>query len=763
MRPDAVADHNGEGTMPQAAGTLRLHANLQFYRFRKRRVNARLRDGLYLVAVAMHHNNLMDEAILSMAMKNSLAAVLALALAAPIAGNAAAQSPLPAVGELPVPTPRPDAGGTDATTTSTIRPASVVNASSINTAPKIAPVRGSLEEGLDALTTKDARRALAIRAGMAPGSLDRKILAWTIALSGQEDIPSGEIAAISRDLPDWPGHAAMRRHGEEAMARENPPAQTVISAFGNSRPESVEGAILLARAHLSRGNKKAANAAIAPIWHGERLSKAEERDILNQVGTVLSREDHRIRMHAMFYRGYEDEGLRMGGLAEQASLARARHAVNERSKDAASKIKAVEPSSQRDIGYTFARIRQARITDEYREAARLLLASPRDPSVLINGDAWWEERKRVARGLLDEGDARTAYRLVSEHSAQSATDRVEAEFHSGWIALRFLNDAARARTHFEKIIQISSTPISLSRGHYWLARASSGPAATEHYRKAARHAGSFYGQLAAQHLGQRQLALSNPRPSAGEWSRFASRELVQAIIKLEEAGYDWRAKVIYRHLAETLQSAGELAILAARAEKRGDNTLALQVGKIAHSRGLDVDTVSWPIGAIPANSKIGKTGTALAYSIARQESAFNVAAVSHANARGLLQLLPDTAKMMAKKTGQKYSYKRLTTDASYNASLGAAYLSEQLDNFGNSYILTFVGYNAGPGRSRNWVEKYGDPRGKPIHEVVDWVERIPFNETRNYVQRVMENYQIYKTRLAGGRLDIEGDLRFGRR
>ena len=232
---------------------------------------------------------------------------------------------------------------------------------------------------------------------------------------------------------------------------------------------------------------------------------------------------------------------------------------------------------------------------------------------------------------------------------------------------------------------------------------------------------------------------------------------------LEDAGREWRADLIYRDLADRLTDADELALLAWRAEKRGDNTLALQIGKLAHVRGLEVDTVSWPIGAIPDKARIGDTGRALAYAIARQESAFNVSAVSPANAKGLLQLLPGTAKMMAKKTGLKYSSKKLVTDPAYNATLGSAYLSEQLDTFGNSYILTFAGYNAGPGRVKEWIGTYGDPRGKPIEEVVDWVERIPFTETRNYVQRVMENYQVYKARIARSNLDIVGDLRFGRR
>ena len=208
-------------------------------------------------------------------------------------------------------------------------------------------------------------------------------------------------------------------------------------------------------------------------------------------------------------------------------------------------------------------------------------------------------------------------------------------------------------------------------------------------------------------------------------------------------------------------SPGELALLAAMAEKRGDHFLALRVGKIAMSRGLDIGALSHPVGVIPASANISGAGKALAYAIARQESEFNVGAVSGAGARGLLQLLPGTAKEVAKKSGLPYSKARLTTDAGYNATLGAAFLSEQLGRFDGSYVLTFAGYNAGPRRAQDWVKKYGDPRGQGIDAVVDWIERIPFTETRGYVQRVMENYEVYKMRLSG-KFDIVDDLVNGR-
>ncbi|MEC9343355.1 MAG: transglycosylase SLT domain-containing protein [Pseudomonadota bacterium] len=685
---------------------------------------------------------------------------------------------VPPAASVPVPSPRPAYSpdpiafiAVPATDNQTVSSVSAISRLLVqNPAPVagtsravVTPVAGSLKSGLDALSSKDARKALAIRAGMQAGSLERKLLAWSIAMSGLPDIPSAEIAAIAGDLPDWPGQRAMRIYSERALADEKPSARAIVSAFGNRSPESVDGAILLAKAHLALNNRKAANAVIAPFWRGDVLSNSQKSRIEDEVGEALTRDDHRVRMAMLFYRERVSEGIATAKLAGQTSLAKAWGAVIRNEKNAAALLDAVPLGDRADPAYLFARMKFHRRAGNYSEAAKLIVKAPRDAAALVEPDEWWVERRILSRGLIDEGNARVAYTVAAGHAAESPDKQAEAEFHAGWYALRFLNDSKRAAKHFQVILDISSTPISQARGHYWLGRALGGARGVEHFRAAARHVGTYYGQLAAQSLGVRSLPVSSPKPGAAARERFESHELVRDIMALEAADEDWRAGIIYRELAAQIDDPEMLALLAWRAEKRGDNTLALQVGKIAHRRGLEVDTVSWPIGAIPDKARIGDTGRALAYAIARQESAFNVGAVSPANAKGLLQLLPGTAKMMARKTGLKYSSQRLVTDPAYNATLGSAYLSEQLETFGNSYILTFAGYNAGPGRVKEWLETYGDPRGKPIEEVVDWVERIPFTETRNYVQRVMENYQVYKARIAGSRLDIVGDLRYGRR
>lgn len=660
--------------------------------------------------------------------------------------------------QIPVPQPRPTFSQT-----AVLKP-EPSGTLRLNREPtSISAIKGTLEQGLNAVSTGDGNRALAIRAGLKAGSLDRKIPAWAVALSGNSAIASSDIANIATDLSAWPGQKVMRSNVEKSLARENLSPNEVVSVFASSPPKSVEGATTLAKAYLALGNSRKANRSIAPFWRAERLDRKTEAYVLDNAGRALTRDDHRVRMHTLFYNDRITAAQRVQSKAEQVSLAKARAASIRKSSNASKLIKAVAPSSRRDPAYLFTRIEHARRSEQFQSAADLLLTAPSNEDALIDSGEWWVERRIVSRKMLEFRKPKLAYKLAADHASTEPRDIIEAEFHSGWYALRFLNDRVTARRHFARILQIAEKPLSRSRGHYWLARASQGNEARKHYRDAARHVGTFYGQLAAAELNTRRLSVRKPTPTPADRTRFKSRELVRAIVRLEGTDHAWRAKSIYRHLARTQNSPGEIALVAARAERRNDHTLSLQIGKIAFSRGFDVVTLSWPLGAIPKSASIGNTGRALAYAIARQESAFNKAAVSPANARGLLQLLPGTAKGVAKRNSLPYSFKRLTSDAAYNATLGAAYLSEQLEDFGNSYILTFAAYNAGPGRVDEWIGRFGDPRGRKLYDVIDWIEQIPFTETRHYVQRVMENYQMYKARIGGSGLTIEQDLVQGRR
>ncbi|WP_275789964.1 lytic transglycosylase domain-containing protein [Pararhizobium gei] len=626
------------------------------------------------------------------------------------------------------------------------------------------PVNSRLKAGLDALSNKDAAGAIAARDAMTKGTLDRHILTWAIAVSGRRGVPSYEIADAQRELQGWPGLTALRAYSERALYRENPPAADIISAFGATRPETAEGTIILARGLVATGETGKVAGLLATLWAKETMDTATETKILEEFPSLLTTADHRRRLKLLLFRGRLEQASRFSDLGNAQSLHRAWVAVSKKASTAAALIAAIDPSLQNDPASLFIRIEYLRKQERYQEAAKLLTALPRDSEDLVAPSEWWVEQRIISRGLFDAGDADAAYDVAANHSATSSTDIVDAEFHAGWYALRGSKDAIKAAQHFERILKASNRPISVSRGWYWLGRAAEagGPGrAADYYAKAASLPATFYGQLAGAKLGRKSLTVAYPSPSTADMAQFEGREAVQAISRLEAAGHGWRADSLYRALAEELDKPGELALLAARAERTRGHQLSLQIGKIAFGRGIDVAALAFPIGIIPETADIGGSGKALAYAIARQESAFNPAAISPANARGLLQILPGTAKRVAGRHGMSYSQDRLTTDIAYNATLGAHYLGEQISDFGGSYILTFIAYNAGPRRVPDWIDRYGDPRGKPIDDVVDWIERIPFAETRGYVQRVMENYQIYKSRL-GQTSDIVHDLTAGR-
>lgn len=684
-------------------------------------------------------------------------------LSASVLGLGLAVSSLPALAEPPASVPVPAIKPLGFAPTKATPP-SFETTGAIPRGERLAAVNPQLKAGLDALSDRDGALAISIRNRM-PEGLDRHMLTWSIAMSGLRDVPATEIATAQRQLTGWPGLKAFRANSEKALFRENPAPSAVLAAFGDTAPETTEGTMLLARAHLATGDKAKATRLIRTLWRGDALDVATEDRVMAEFSSLLTTADHRARMDYLLYRERASQAKRFSTLGEAQSLYKAWAGLIARARNVDALISAVDKSWAKDPAYLFIRLENLRRKQEFEAAAKLIEQMPRDPKVLINGGAWWDEQRIVARGLADLGQYREAYRIVSRHVATEATDVADAEFHAGWYALRALNDPKTASRHFGRILEVSNRPLSASRAWYWLGRASEvakDGKARDYFARAAQHSSTFYGQLAAARIDRGGIEIPYPRPSSADRARFEGREAIQAIARYEAAGHGWRAQSLYRALADQLDSPGELALLSARAEKsEGGHQLSLQIGKTAYARGIDVPALAFPVGVIPSSANIAGSGKALAYAIARQESAFNPAAVSPADARGLLQLLPSTAKGVAARHGIAYAPEKLTRDAGFNATLGAHYLGEQIDAFGGSYILTFIAYNAGPRKVPEWIDRYGDPRGKSIDEVVDWIERIPFPETRNYVMRVMENYQVYKSRL-GQKTDIVHDLRFGR-
>lgn len=628
-----------------------------------------------------------------------------------------------------------------------------------------------LKAGLAALVAGQAEEAIALGERMPANSLDRKTLTWAIAVSDIKEIPSLQFHKALSELKNWPGKSIIQYNFERALAREDsqaqqPPPQQIIAYFSDRKPVTADGMAILGAALIATGHRARARALIAPWWRTARLDDREEQLVIDKAGAALTKSDYQMRLISMIYANRLSSAGRIAQFANAASLYRGFAAVTRMDADAGRQLDAIDHVWKKQPIYTFIRIQYLRRTGKYEQAAHLMLRAPKDAASLTNPDAWWTERRVLSRELLDIGKPKIAYQIVAAHAAESPLAAADAEFHAGWYALRFLNNPKTAMPHFSRIVELSSRPISEARGFYWMGRAAEArhEAHQAHifFQHAARYGTTLYGQLAAARLGRKKLDITYPRPTAEDRRQFETREPVKAIRLLESAGCIKEAALLSRELSYQLKTPGELAMLAVMAEHHDDYQTSVRIGKNAVQRGLSVGTLSHPLGAIPASANISAAGKALAYAIARQESEFNPTAVSKADARGMLQLLPATAKGVASRKGLPYSIQKLSSDPAYNATLGAHFLGEQLEKFDNSYILTFIAYNAGPLRANEWITRYGDPRGRPVDDVVDWIERIPYTETRNYVQRVMENYEVYKARLTGT-ADIKADLVFGRR
>jgi soluble lytic murein transglycosylase len=473
-----------------------------------------------------------------------------------------------------------------------------------------------------------------------------------------------------------------------------------------------------------------------------------------------------IRLYAEDIDGGLRAANRAGGNAPV--IAKARIAVISKAANAKALLDEVPPEANRDAGYVFSRVQFLRRADEASEAAAWILSLPADHGQTIDTDQWWIERRLVARKLLDIGDTKTAYRVARDAAIPSKDNyRAEQQFTAGWIALRFLNDPATALAHFAKVAQGHSNPIALARSGYWQGRAAEALGRREeartHYGAAARYSTAYYGQLARARLGHKDMALRPPpEPPPDRRDVVARLEIVRAIELLYAIDERDLIAGALADLGERALDTVALSALGDVAARHKDARAMLLLGKAALGRGLPLEHYAFPTMGIPDYHPIGPAiELAVVYAIARQESTFNPKTVSSARAMGLMQVTPDAGRYVAKKFGATYDEKRLLSDQSYNVQLGAAELGDLYVDYRGSHILTFAGYNAGKGRVREWIAKYGDPRDPKV-DPIDWVERIPFSETRNYVQRVLENLQVYRVRFGGSsKLLIEADLHRG--
>ncbi len=600
--------------------------------------------------------------------------------------------------------------------------------------------------------------------------LARKLAEYVILRSDNTSPSFARYAAFIDANPSWPHHALFRRRAENALWNDKLDNATVRNFFAHRKPATAKGRFVLARALLAQGDREGAAALVRTAWRYEDCSADVEKMALDLFGSLITRADDKVRMESRFYADDVAAGMRAGERlgGSDLAIARARAAVIRRARNAKALLDDVPVSARRDAGYIFARAQWLRKQGKPEDAGSLILSAPHDAASVVNPDQWWMERRLLVRRLLDERDAQTAYRVARDAATpQRGNFRVDQQFTAGWIALRYLHDPKTAAAHFALIPEDTTNPQALGRRGYWLGRAAEAMGhmaqAKAYYEQGARQSATYYGQLARARLGLPDLGLRGPPHLTPEQrATLAKAEVVRAVELLYALDERDMLASIYAELGESATDVAGMTMLAEIAARHHDGRAVVLIGGGGFSHGLPLDYYAYPTIGLPNYKPVAPPiDWAVAYSIARQESHFNQKVVSSAHAMGLMQVTPEAAIDTAKRYKVAYNRDRLLSDPVYNMQMGAAELSMLLDTYNGNYLLTFAGYNAGRGRVRQWVAAYGDPRD-PHVDPIDWVERIPFAETRNYVQRIMENLQVYRARFGGGsKLVIEADLKRG--
>ncbi len=576
--------------------------------------------------------------------------------------------------------------------------------------------------------------------------LNKVLKAYLMAQPGN-DFSFDEMASFITENPDWPGLKGILMIAEQKIPQGASAAQ-IVNWFNAYPPLTAAGFYRHMEALNEAGQSRIAESLIRNYWIEKDLSKSEGEAFRSRYGRFLNSKDHFARLDRLLWDGNTSAAKAMYPLVGEGvrALAEARLALACQSKKAEALLKKVPASLQRDPGLLYERLRWRRQKGTDKSAIEILLNAPEN---LVRPEKWWKESHVVIRRLMEEKNYSLAYKLAARHGNYDGFSFAQAEFLAGWLALRFLNKPALAERHFKNLIESTKSPLSQSRGYYWLGRTYEATGrkreAEQTYESAATFDTTFYGQLAITRLYSNPTIHASTEPAIppAVRDRFFSRDLIRAVQKLNDMGFVSLANTYFKAATDFASQRVEFALLLELAYELQRADLAVNVAKAANQKNFLLKGGAYPLLAMQLPSE---PEVALTHALIRQESQFQPDAGSPVGARGLMQLMPATAKGVAKKLGVSYAPHRLT-DPDYNILLGTRFIQDQIDNFDGSYVLALAGYNAGPGRARQWIETFGDPRS-PNVDAVDWIEMIPIYETRNYIQRIIENLQFYRARLA---------------
>ncbi len=633
-----------------------------------------------------------------------------------------------------------------------------------------------INEAIHAFAADKITKGTELMAGVSD-PLGRKLLKWYRLRRGHGT--AAEYADFLAKNPGWPSESILRARMEEAIFAEGGDSDVIAGYFNGAEPQSPAGLAVIASVHLAHGETEKARALASKVWREHDLSSALEHGFLARFGSLLTPQDHKWRLDRLLvddirYKSGRNQRARLAKRVipllpkSEQRKARARLAVFLRSRVSKSRLKPAPGAKSKDWGLVFHRIQQLRRKDKLDAAAKLMLEAPTDPDVVVNLDDWWSERQSLGYLALKADKPKLAYQLVSDAGPLSVNPLNEQSFMAGWIALRYLKDVDAAIRHFTSFTKTADGPLGRAKANYWLGRAAEAKGdqqkAKEAYKAAALQSDTFHGLLAIQKLepGRRRIDIEPPElPSSAEIAQLNAMDAAKALALAQAAGVSRAVtRIFLRHLATLKDSEGWAALVAHLAQEMGDTQSAVRIGKAAIANGHNLIYYAYPVHALPDYKPLRPPPEkAFLLGLARQETEFNTDIISGAGARGILQVMKGTARHVCHVYKIKCNHKRLVSDASYNTMIASAYVADRMAEFSGSYVLGLSSYNAGPGRTRQWIREFGDPRKAGV-DPIDWIERIPIEETRRYVAKVLSNIQIYRARLGeeGNALRLEQDL-----
>lgn len=575
----------------------------------------------------------------------------------------------------------------------------------------------------------------------------KEFMYWYYVRDSKSGAPFDAITEFLAKDPDWPDRDMIITRGEQALMGSHP-LETRLRWFAHNPPKTAHGKMLYAQSLLEQkgGKAREAQELIRDAWRSGELDSNDQKQFYSEFGNMLTTQDHIAAVDGLLWNDRFDQAQRLMELVPEdyQRLFTARIKLTQGGGGLEAAVRRVPPKLLNDPGFLYARLvwRDKRGMEEgVNELLRMA------PAQVPKPELWWKIRKMAIWNKIEERRYQEAYALLRNHGQVDGASQAEAEWFAGWLQYAYLRNPGEAYKHFYKIYDKVQYPVSLSRGAYWAARAAqkhgSLDIATRWYQVAAQYPSTFYGQMALAALSPNATNNLPPpaRISNEDYDRFRKRPVARAALALMDADEVVLTKRFMDYLIDNARSPAERS-LAAQLSTEMTPQMQVKASKQALQNGSILPELGYPIPNMP---KQVSGERALALAIMRQESEFNSRALSSADARGLMQLLPSTAAHEAKKMGVGFNKDRLY-EPEYNIMVGSYFLNHLVENYGGSYILAIAAYNAGPGRVSRWLKEFGDPRKGEIEPLL-WIERIPITETRNYVHRVMENLIMYRHRL----------------